>query len=154
MVARLHQAREVEPTVPRAVLVHHGSTEHGERFFRKRWPDAVAIADPEGVLYDAFDVERARWSQLFGLSVLLRGLGAAFKGNGVGKPVGDVRRMPGAFLIHKGQIAWAQEPEHVGDHPDLASVHAMALMLAQSDVAARDAESESKRSPSTTGRAS
>ena len=132
MVARLHKAREVEPTFPRIVLVHHGTPEQGERFFRKRWPQAAAIADPGGSLYDVFDVERARWSQLFGLSVLLAGVSAAFKGNGVGKPVGDVRRMPGAFLIHEGQVTWAQEPAHVGDHPNLPSIHAMALMLGKS----------------------
>jgi hypothetical protein len=154
MVSRLRKAREAESTFPRVVLVHHGTTEHGERFFRRRWPEAVAIADTEGALYDAFDVERARWSQLFGLSVLLRSLGAAVRGNGVGKPVGDVRRMPGAFLVHQGQVAWAQEPEHVGDHPNLPSVHAMSLMLAQSAAAKRAAGSTTRDRTSIPGSSS
>ena len=129
MVKRLRAARAADPSFPRVLLVHQGTIEDGERFFTKHGAEAAAIADSTGSLYDAFEIERARWSQLFGLGVLLRGAKAALGGHGVGKPVGDVRRMPGAFLVDADLVVWAQDPAHVGDHPNLAAVHAMALML-------------------------
>ncbi|MDJ0522834.1 MAG: hypothetical protein QNJ90_12270 [Planctomycetota bacterium] len=131
------------------MLVHLGSEDLGERFFKRRWPEASAISDPEGKLYDAFDVERARWTQLFGLSVLLKGVKAALTGHGVGKPGGDVMRMPAAFLIHDSKIVWAQEPKHVADHPNLAAVHAMTLMINQREAASQAAQgAERKRTVS------
>ena len=60
---------------------------------------------------------------------IVRGVQAALRGYGVGKPVGDVWRMPGAFLVDRGAIVWAHEPKHAGDHPDLAEVAAVARSL-------------------------
>jgi hypothetical protein len=65
-------------------------------------------------------------AQLFGPRALARGLQAAFKGHGIGWPVGDPLLMPGAFLMRGDQMLWSHEYRHVGDHPNLADVVAYA----------------------------
>lgn len=39
-------------------------------------------------------------------------------GNFVGLPAGDVQRMPGAFLIHNGEIQKSFRHKLVSDRPD------------------------------------
>lgn len=94
----------------------------GDAFFADRWPEASAIADPEGRLFDAFGLGRGRLGQLFGPGVWAAGLRAARKGCGIGRPVGDVLRMPGFFLIREDRVVWQHVARHVGDQPDRAVI--------------------------------
>lgn len=107
---------------PPVTFVHQGSVEQGDDFFERFWPEASAIADPERRLFEAFALKRGSFRQVLGLGSLASGIRAAFRGNGVGKPVGDVRQMPGAFLIHEGRILWSHDFRHAGDHPDYRAV--------------------------------
>lgn len=133
----LRSARAAEAPFPRVLLVHLGDVEAGEAFFEKRWPEAVAIADPGRELYEAFGLERARLGQVLSPRVLARGVVAAFRGGGPGKPVGDVMQMPGAFLIHDGEVVWHHAARYAGDHPDLDEIRRVADSLSGS-VTARD----------------
>jgi hypothetical protein len=49
---------------------------------------------------------------------MLRMLGAWTRGHFVGFPAGDVQRMPGAFLLQKGEIRKAFRHKLVSDRPD------------------------------------
>lgn len=122
----LRSARAADAHFPRVVLVHQGDVEAGEAFFEGRWPEAVAIADPERELYAAFGLTRARLSQVLSPRVLARGVVAAFRGGGPGKVVGDVMQMPGAFLIHEERVVWHHAARHAGDHPDLEEIRRVA----------------------------
>jgi hypothetical protein len=104
------------------VLVHQGTVEEGDRFFAKFWPDAIAIADPERVLYTAFGLGPGTVGQVIGPRALLAAGRALLRGNLVGKPVGDVKVMPGAFLVEDKAIAWSHDYAHSGDRPDFASL--------------------------------
>ena len=125
IVADLRAARAADPAFPEVLFAHQGSVAQGNAFFMKRWPEVRAIADSGALLYDAFGVERGRLAAVVGPTAMVRGVKAALRGHLVGKPVGDVWRMPGAFLLDGDAIVWAQEPEHSGDHPDLAEVRAL-----------------------------
>jgi hypothetical protein len=98
--------------------------EEGERFFTKFWPDAIAIADPDLVFYTAFGLGRGSLSRVIGPRALLAAGRALFRGNFVGKPVGDVKVMPGAFLVRDGAVAWSHDYAHSGERPDFASLSA------------------------------
>ncbi len=129
IVADLRKAREADASAPQTVFVHLGSIAHGEAFFAARWPEAKAIANPSATLYDAFHIRRGRIGELLGPSAMLKGLGAALRGHGIGKPVGDPLRMPGTFLIHQDRIVWSHDARHAGDQPDLRAAHAVARAL-------------------------
>ena len=97
------------------VFVHRASVEDADEFFRRRAPEARAIADPDGELFRAFDLERGSLWQLFGPAVWIQGLRARFKGHGVGRPKGDPMQMPGEILHeHRARSA--------GDHPPVDEV--------------------------------
>lgn len=120
-MARVRDAAD-EPNQPDAVFIHQASVEDGELFFAERAPGARAVADPEGVLFDAFGLRRGSLLELLGPSVWWRGLRALSRGHFVGKPAGDTLRMPGAFLVRGRRILWSHRARHAGDQPDLAAV--------------------------------
>ncbi len=131
-VRRLRQLRKNDPDYPRVVLVHMGTPDQGAAFFKKHWRRVPAIADADKVLFDAFAIPKGELKQVLGPGVFASGLRAALRGNGIGKPVGDVWRMPGAFLIHRGKVLWSHRFRHVGDQPDYAPIPA--LLRARPDI--------------------
>lgn len=104
------------------MFAFRGTPEEGKRFFDKRWPQARAIADRDGWLYEQFGLHRATLSQAFGPAVLRRAMEAFRRGVGVGIPGRDVLRMPGLFLIRKPEILATRRFSHIADHPDFATL--------------------------------
>lgn len=129
MVRDHRRAAESDPSFPEVLYVHQGTATEGDEFFERFAPEVSAIADPHRHLYDAFDVRRGRLGQVLGLRSLARGVAAAMKGNGVGKPVGDARVMPGLFLVRTQDVLWAHPFRHAGDHPDPREVSRIAGTL-------------------------
>jgi len=99
------------------VLVHQGSVEQGEELLAKRWPDAVAVADPGLKLYSALSIRRGRWSEVLSPRAWGPAIRAMLKGHVVGVPVGDTRVFPGIFLVHGDRVLWRHDFAHTGDHP-------------------------------------
>ena len=66
---------------------------------------------------------------MFGPEVVACGLRAAKNGSYGGKPVGDTRMMPGAFLVQRGSgvakttsIVWTHTYRHIADHPSFQEI--------------------------------
>jgi hypothetical protein len=97
------------------LLVHLGTPEEGEQFFESRWPEARAVSDQGEELYEAFGLKQGSLSQLLGPRVLLAGLMAVR--DGVGKLVGNPRRMSGWFLVDGVDVVWSQVHLHAGALP-------------------------------------
>jgi hypothetical protein len=100
------------------LFVHQGAPADAETFFARYWPEARAIEDRSLRLYRAFGLGRGSMQALLGWGSLKAGLRAAKKGHLGGKPSGDVRVMPGTFLVADGdRVAFAHRAAHAGDHP-------------------------------------
>ncbi len=97
-----------------------GSKTQADSFFATYWPNALAIGDPKQILYRAFgigigsvgqflkpDVWKAYWSN---------------RSHGVGAPVGNTMRNPGAVLIAGTKVLYVQECEHFGVQVDVAAI--------------------------------
>jgi hypothetical protein len=91
-----------------------GSPQEGEHFFRERWPEARAVSDEAKELYAAFGLSRGTLGQVLGPRVLWAGLGAALRGHGLGKPVGDPLMLSGWFLVDEGAVVWSDVHAHAG----------------------------------------
>lgn len=104
------------------IFFYQGTVEVGKEFFNRVWPEARAIADKEQRFYEAFGLERGSVGQLLGLSVWARGIEAMRKGNRAGMPVGDVKMMPGFFLVRGDQIIWEYKSKNSADHPDFTRI--------------------------------
>jgi hypothetical protein len=99
-----------------------GSVEEGLAFFDRFWPEARAVSDPEKFFYQAFALNQGSLRQMLGPSVWKKGLEASRKGNTIGMPIGDVRQMPGAFVVRKEAVLWQHDYRHTGDHPDFTKI--------------------------------
>ena len=108
------------------IFVGSADGEATRRFFADFAPEEQCIADPDGVLWQAFGLGRGSMLQLFGPAVFASALGAILKGNGIGVPSGDPLRLGGFFLLSEGRIAWAWRARHAGDHPSLEVLETVA----------------------------
>ena len=126
MVGELREVRAQQPDYPHILFAYLGETARGDHFFENHWPEASAIADESGQVFQGFSRERGSLKQLFGFPVWGRALRAFFQGYGLGKPSGDPRMMPGVFLIRDSIILHEAPMRHVGDHPDFAKLPSLA----------------------------
>ena len=104
------------------LLVFRGKLEDGEAFFSEYWPQAKAIADPTGELFELFGLYQVSLRQLFGLPAIWAVFRSFWNGNRIG-PIGtDPMRSPGLFVIGGESILWSHFYSHVGDHPDFRKI--------------------------------
>ncbi len=102
--------------------MYQGSAEQGPMFFDSLHAGAVAIADPDGELYEAFAVQRGGWREMFGLQPWITGIRAFLQGNFINRKIGDPWTLPSMIAVRDGKIVWEYRGTHAGDHPDVASL--------------------------------
>jgi len=104
-------------------FVHLGTEEKAQWFFKPYGLlDVPRFSDPEGPLYQAFGLLRWEWRQYLNSESILRMLLAWTHGHFTGIPVGDIHRMPGAFLMDHGEIQKAFRHKLVSDRPDYVAL--------------------------------
>jgi peroxiredoxin len=115
--------QEIEAGGSRLAFVHLGTEEKAQWFFKPYGLlDAPRFSDPEGPLYQAFGLLRAELGQYLNSESILRMVLAWSRGHFVGLPAGDVQRMPGAFLMDRGEIRKAFRHKLVSDRPDYVAL--------------------------------
>ena len=105
-----------------AVVTMSDATENRHMAEEFGLTDASWIADPDRILYQALDLRRGSFLQLFGPVVFFRGIVAALKGHGIGPLGGDGFQMPGAFVLHEGRVIREFRHARASDRPDLNSL--------------------------------
>jgi len=81
--------------------------------------DFYTISDPDCKAYSDFGLTKGSFGQLFGLTVMIRGVQANMNGNAFSlKQIGDGFQMPGIFLINEGVIEDSFIHNKVSDKPD------------------------------------
>lgn len=119
---------EMERQGVEPVFVHMGSSEQGQQYLAAYgWANVRHISDPEATFYEAFQLERAKFDQVFGFINWWRGLIAFIKGHGIGLPVGDGFRMPGVFVLKNGRVVEGFRPIYAAEQPDYDTLIACAL---------------------------
>ncbi|MCC6540027.1 MAG: redoxin domain-containing protein [Bryobacterales bacterium] len=116
----LKQTREaIEQFGARIVVVHLGEVEPMLQVLRHYGlEDLDRISDDDQELYRSFGLRQGSWWQLASPRVWWRGLKAAWwDGHGVGKPTGDVRQMPGMFLLDRCEVARSFRHSSAADRP-------------------------------------
>ena len=100
-------------------FVHLANEERARKFFTPHhFENIPRFADPDGRLYEAFGLVRAKWHQYLNPRSIARMLSAWAHGHLVGAPDGDIQRMPGIFLIHRAAILKSFRHKLVSDRPD------------------------------------
>jgi peroxiredoxin len=102
----------------RIVLVGLGTVEETAAFKAQYNVPFPMVADPEKQLFKAFQLKQATPKALLSAGMAMKGLAALAKGHGIGIPKGDVRQLPGVFIIDKGgRIRFSHFAKDPADHP-------------------------------------
>lgn len=107
---------------PSILFFGQGDILETKEFFDGFWPEARAVSDKEHFFYQAFGLKQASLTTMLTPTAWVRVVETAFKGNFVGKFVGDIWMMPGVFLVKNESIIWQHDFKHTGDHPDFAKI--------------------------------
>lgn len=101
------------------ILVGMGTPEESTSFKEKFDVPFPIISDPGQQVYRAFDLKRISPLGFFSPTVALKGISAMAQGHTMGLPQGDVRQLPGVFVINtEGQIIYRHHAKDPSDHPD------------------------------------
>jgi peroxiredoxin len=119
-VAQLRQAKErFDNAGVKVVIVGLGTPEQSEEFRKRFQVPYKIISDPEKNLYRAFGLKQMSPMGFLSPSMIIKGFSTMAKGHGMGVPEGDVRQLPGVFVINTdGQIEFSHYAEDPADHPD------------------------------------
>lgn len=103
----------------RVVLVGMGAPEETAAFMSNLDISVPMISDPDRRLYRDFGLKMASIPELFLPSVAFKAISAMAQGHTVGLPVGDIRQLPGVFIIDTGgRIVFSHVGKDAADHPD------------------------------------
>ena len=112
------------------VLVGLGSCEETAAFKARFDVPFAMIADPQKRLFAAFKLKQTSLAGLLSPGVAVKGLAAMAKGQGMGMPTGDIRQLPGVFIIDRaGCLRFSHYGRDPADHPSPARL----LEVLQSD---------------------
>jgi len=101
------------------VLVGMGTPEESAAFKMKLDIPFPLISDPTRRLYKLFGLKQVSALGLVSPSVAFKGFLAMTKGHAPGIPTGDVRQLPGVFIINTdGRVVYSFFAKDPSDHPD------------------------------------
>jgi len=114
------QRDRIEGDGTRIVFVHMATPKRGDEYFRSYgFEDFEQISDPGQRLYQLFKFTRASFGQVFGLSVMWRGIKAGLFGrHGVGRIEGDSFQLPGLALVVHGMVVKVHRYKSASEVPD------------------------------------
>ncbi len=116
----LAESREaIEKSGARIVVVYLGNEQAMEKILAHyKLPDVDRIHDTDQSLYEAFGLKLGTWFQLGGPRVWWRAISSGFfKGHGAGPASGDVRQMPGMFLLDRCEVIRSFRHTSASDRP-------------------------------------
>jgi len=118
-VAQLRREKDAFDRLGAAVvLIGMGSVEQTAAFKERFDVPFPMIADPDKRLFEAFRLKQATAGSLLSAKMVFRGVTAMAKGHGIGVPQGDVRQLPGVFIIDTdGRILFSHHAAGPADHP-------------------------------------
>lgn len=102
------------------LLVGMGTEEESAAFKQKFKAPFPLVSDPEKTLYHAFDLKRMSALGFLSPGLARKGLRAMTRGHSMGAPRGDVRQLPGVFIIDRnGHIVFSHYAADPADHPSV-----------------------------------
>ena len=79
------------------------------------------ISDPDMSLYEYFGLQKGTFRELFGLKVWMRLIGQK-NGSDVQAHLGNVKQMPGIFMLRNGEIVNSFIHKSAADKPDYLAI--------------------------------
>jgi len=104
------------------VFVHMSEEAYGDQYLKEYGLESEEhISDPDMTLYEYFGLQKGTFRELYGLKVWSRAIGLKF-GMETKKPLGNMRQMPGVFLLKSGEIINSFIHKSAADKPDYLEI--------------------------------
>ena len=111
---------EIKEAGLKVVAVALGKPQHAQRFCDKGAPSVTCYCDHKAKVYARYGLQQASAFQLLNPFVYTATARAAAKGHYQGTPTGDIKMLPGTFIVDTdGIIQYVYYSSHIGDHPDI-----------------------------------
>jgi peroxiredoxin len=115
------ELRDLKPEFDRrgatVVLVSLASPHDTRAFAKHLGLPFTCVSTADGVAHRAFGVRKGSFAEIIGLKVLAAGVRAFFSGHRQGRAKGDVRVLPGTFVVDgAGRIVAAHYGANSADH--------------------------------------
>jgi peroxiredoxin len=105
------------------VAVAMGQPKHNQQFCGKLAPSLTCLTHETSEPYAVYGLSQGKFGQLASLNVVANGAKAGMQGHIGGVVYGDVRMMPGTFLVDtEGVIVWVHYSRDVSDHPSNVTI--------------------------------
>ena len=107
------------------VAVGIGETKHARRYCGKLAPSIDCFTNEDTAVYGTYGLKQASMGQLLNPGMLKAAMRARSRGHSQGKATGDVKMLPGTFIVDAdGIIQYTYYSDHAGDDPDLEELAA------------------------------
>ena len=117
------QKAVIEEEGTQLAFVHLSEEEQARAYFSRAGLDEVQrISDPNGIMYSAFGLERASYTQQKGWRGGIQQLSTLLQGNTIRAVLGKGSSMPGVFLINQGEIIKSYRRDQSASRPDYVSM--------------------------------
>jgi len=104
------------------VFVHMSEESYGDQYLKEYGLESEEhISDPDMTLYEYFGLQKGTFRELYGLKVWSRAIGLKF-GMEAKQPLGNMKQMPGIFLLKNGEIVHSFIYKSVSDKPDYLEI--------------------------------
>lgn len=104
------------------IFVHMSEESYGDQYFKEYGLESEEhISDPDMTLYEYFGLQKGTFRELYGLKVWSRAIGLKF-GMETKKPLGNMKQMPGVFLLKSGEIINSFIHKSAADKPDYLEI--------------------------------
>lgn len=114
------------------IAVAMGEPKHIERYCGKIAPSLTCLARDDGAAYDAYGLREGGLKAFASMDVIKAGLRAFTQGHMQGKGIGNVKMLPGTFIVDtSGKITFTYYSQHAGDHPEPDALLKMAQQAAK-----------------------
>ncbi len=100
-----------------------GQPKHARKICGRKAPSVTCLTDDTSGTHKTYGLTRIFGLQALSPKMAAAGARATLRGHKQGKPTGDVKMLPGTFIVDQaGIIHYAYYSDHAGDHPDIAKL--------------------------------
>ena len=112
------------------VSVAMGEPKHAERYCGKLAPSIACLTNETTMPYETYGLQQGKLGELMSPAAVVASVRALARGNMQGEPIGDVKMLPGTFIVDKnGVTQYVYYSKHAGDHPKISDLIAAANTL-------------------------
>lgn len=118
-----HIAEKLSKQNIKLVFVHMAEEEIGNQYLKDYGlGNEEHVSDPDMSLYEYFGLHKGGFREMYGLKVWSRFFGVKQSAAAPKPELGNVKQMPGVFLIEKGEVTNSFIHQSIADKPDYLSI--------------------------------